>query len=27
VTTEEGRAHHLGTTLDCVRCVEPISGS
>ena len=26
VTTEEGRAQHLGTTLDCVRCVEPTSG-
>jgi hypothetical protein len=22
VTTDEGRAQHLGTTLDCVRCVE-----
>jgi Protein of unknown function (DUF3565) len=22
VTTEQGRASHLGTTLDCVRCVE-----
>ena len=22
VTTEEGRAKRLGTTLDCVRCVE-----
>ena len=27
VTTEEGRARHLGTTLDCVRCVEPASGA
>jgi hypothetical protein len=22
VTTEQGRAAHLGTTLECVRCVE-----
>ena len=22
VTTEQGRATHLGTTLDCVKCVD-----
>ena len=26
VTTEEGRARRLGTTLDCVRCLEPAGG-
>jgi len=27
VTTEEGRARHLGTTLECIRCVEESIGS
>lgn len=27
VTTEEGRARYLGTTLHCVRCVEETTGS
>ena len=27
VTTEQGRARHLGTTLECIRCVEESTGS
>jgi hypothetical protein len=24
VTTEQGRTEHLGTTLDCLRCIEAL---